>query len=121
MAPAHSLSACSFSSSFASPLKALFSFSVLLPLFFPFSRRQQRTAVARIRRRAPPNPRALTTCACCCASLVCALLCAVAYEHAWRASETFPETGSALLRGSSLHFPRPNVWAGCLKLLLTFA
>src|SRR4030095_13473958 len=43
MAPAHSLSACSFSSSFASPLKALFSFSVLLPLFFPFSRRQQRT------------------------------------------------------------------------------
>jgi hypothetical protein len=56
------------------------------------------------------HPRALTTCACCCASLVCALLCAVACEHAWRASETFPETGSAPLRGSSLHFPRPNVW-----------
>jgi len=56
------------------------------------------------------------TCVCCSASLVCASLCAVACEPAWRASEVFPETGSALLRGSSLHFPRPNVWANELMI-----
>jgi hypothetical protein len=56
----------------------------------------------RISDTSPPSPR--VTCVCCCASLVCALLCAVAYEHAGRASETLPETGSALLRGSSLHY-----------------
>jgi hypothetical protein len=56
------------------------------------------------------------TCVCCSASLVCASLCAVACEPAWRASEVFPEMGSALLRGSSLHFPRPNVWANELMI-----